>query len=112
MSNYSIGNRIRELRAKYKLSQEELALRADITPAYLGQIERDERNPTIKVIEKIADIFALSLSQFFDDNSCSNVSNDGCIGRIVSEMTRLSASEKARMADLIREIIDFKKGDR
>ncbi len=43
MSNYSVGKRIREIRLKKHFSQEQIALRAGITPAYLGQIEREEK---------------------------------------------------------------------
>ena len=35
-NNFSIGNRIRELRNQKHLSQEQLALSAEITTAYLG----------------------------------------------------------------------------
>ena len=39
-NNFSIGNRIRELRNQKHLSQEQLALSAEITTAFLGHIER------------------------------------------------------------------------
>ena len=41
-NNFSIGNRIRELRNQKHLSQEQLALSAEITTAYLGQIPQNE----------------------------------------------------------------------
>lgn len=34
--NFSIGNRVRKLRNERNLSQEQLALTAEITTAYLG----------------------------------------------------------------------------
>ena len=46
-SNFRIGNRVRELRLACGLSQEQLALEANITPAYLCQVERGNRNPTV-----------------------------------------------------------------
>lgn len=49
MDNYfSIGTRVRELRQANHMSQEQLAFASDITTAYLGQIERNEKNPTFK----------------------------------------------------------------
>jgi transcriptional regulator with XRE-family HTH domain len=50
----SIGEKIRFLRLKKGLSQEQLALHAGINTSYLGQVERGEKNPTIKTLEKIA----------------------------------------------------------
>ena len=52
-TNFNIGDRIHELRIKSGLSQEKLALRAEITTTYLGLSERNLKNPTVKVIEQI-----------------------------------------------------------
>ena len=54
-NSFNIGERIRELRTIRGLSQEQLALRSDITPTYLGQIERNAKNPTVKIIEQLSD---------------------------------------------------------
>lgn len=40
---YNMGRRLRELREQAQLSQEQTALATNITPAYLGQIERGEK---------------------------------------------------------------------
>ncbi|WP_080831888.1 helix-turn-helix domain-containing protein [Cohnella massiliensis] len=50
----NIGEKIRYLRLKKGLSQEQLALHAGVNTSYLGQVERGEKNPTIKTLEKIA----------------------------------------------------------
>lgn len=63
--NFSIGQRIRELRTQNYLSQEQLALAAEITTAYLGQIERNEKNPTVSVVEKICRALEIGLAEFF-----------------------------------------------
>lgn len=62
MDHYKqIGEKIRILRVTKGWSQEKLALSADITPSYLGQIERSEKNPTIKILEQISDALDVSL---------------------------------------------------
>ena len=48
------GQRVRELRRQKGLSQTELAERADLNRAYLGGVERGDRNPTIENVAKIA----------------------------------------------------------
>lgn len=50
----AFGRAIREIRHELGISQEELALRADIQRSYLGGIERGERNPSLANIVKIA----------------------------------------------------------
>lgn len=49
-----IGNNIRIFRQKSGLSQEQLALQSGMNTSYIGQIERGEKNPTVKTLEKIA----------------------------------------------------------
>ena len=64
-NNFNTGERVRELRVKYGLSQEQLALHAEITTTYLGLIERNLKNPTIKIIEQICNALNISLADFF-----------------------------------------------
>ena len=59
------GKRLKELRQQRGMSQESLALSAGITPAYLGMIERGEKNPTVRVMEQVCDAMQISLSDFF-----------------------------------------------
>lgn len=57
----SIGENIRLLRNKRDLSQEQLALNAGVNTSYIGQIERGEKNPTIKILEKISSALKIDL---------------------------------------------------
>lgn len=62
MSNIElIGENVRLYRQKKGLSQEQLALHSEINTSYLGQIERGEKNPTIKILEKIAAALEITL---------------------------------------------------
>ncbi len=49
-----VGNRIRELRAKRKMTQQQLADRAEIPRATLATIEKDESNPSLAAVYKIS----------------------------------------------------------
>jgi transcriptional regulator with XRE-family HTH domain len=59
------GDRIRELRQQKGLSQEELAFRAGIHRTYIGGIERGERNPGLKNIERLSRALGISLAELF-----------------------------------------------
>lgn len=50
-----VGRNLRHLRQKAGLSQEELAFRAELNRGYINGIERFVRNPTVLVIQKLAD---------------------------------------------------------
>ena len=48
------GLRVRELRRKKALSQEQLGFRCGLSKNYISDLERGTRNVTIKVMEKLA----------------------------------------------------------
>ena len=56
----TFGERVREIRKEKKLSQEELAHKADLHRTYIGMIERAEKNITLVNIEKIANALEIS----------------------------------------------------
>jgi transcriptional regulator with XRE-family HTH domain len=60
-----LGLAVRDLRLRRNLTQEELAHRARLHRTYLTEIERGTRNPSIEVVEKLANGLAISLSELF-----------------------------------------------
>ena len=89
------GQRVRELRARQGLTQKELAHRAGMHPAYIGGVERGERNVTLDVVERLARALAVSAAELMLDGS------RGAAAPAVSE-ARLAAlaSRAASPADL------------
>ncbi|MGH9568867.1 MAG: helix-turn-helix domain-containing protein [Candidatus Angelobacter sp.] len=59
----NLGKRIRQLRKKRGLSQEDFAHESGLGRSFAGSIERGERDIRITTICKLADFFRLSLSQ-------------------------------------------------
>ena len=57
-----VGNNVRRLREKQGISQEELADRAALHRTYISGVERGVRNPTVVVLEKVADALGVELS--------------------------------------------------
>ncbi len=57
------GLRLRELRLEKGWSQESLANHADIDRTYIPGIESGRRNVSIVVIEKLASVFNLTVSE-------------------------------------------------
>jgi hypothetical protein len=60
------GNKLKELRKEKKLSQEQLAEKANLHRTYIGMIERAEKNITLINIEKISKALEVSISDFFN----------------------------------------------
>lgn len=67
------GARLRQLRTEKGLSQAELAYRGNFDRNYIGMVERGERNPSLKSLNRIAQSLDITLQDLFnfecDDNS-------------------------------------------
>lgn len=60
-----LGKRIEYLRTRKGWSQLTLALEANLNRNYLSDLERGKRNPTIKVLEKLALALSVDLATLF-----------------------------------------------
>lgn len=65
MITEKIGVRVREMRIALGLSQEKLALKADIDRTYLAGVEQGKRNPSVKSLEKIINALGVTFGEFF-----------------------------------------------
>ena len=66
-----VGKRVRELRKKLDISQEELADIVELDRTYITSVECGKRNISIVNIEKLAKALEVSLSEFFNFNFCA-----------------------------------------
>ena len=64
--NNKIGLKIKLLRTKLKLSQEELAERAELSKNSIGAIERGTSSPTIETLDRVAKALEVSLPELVD----------------------------------------------
>lgn len=62
-----VGKRIKELRNLGGISQEKLALKADLDRTYIAGVESGKRNLSIKSLEKILIALDISFETFFKD---------------------------------------------
>ena len=58
-----LAKRIKQLRKINRISQEQLAEKANLHPTFIGNIERAETNPTITTLEKIARVFKITTGE-------------------------------------------------
>ncbi len=66
MIKIKVGQRIKDLRIKQGLSQEEFAFKCNLDRTYITSLERGRRNISLENLEKIAKAFNMTLSQFFN----------------------------------------------
>lgn len=64
--NILFGLKIREIRIKHSMSQEEFAFHVGLHRTYIGQVERAEKNITLKNIGKIAKALNIDPKELFN----------------------------------------------
>lgn len=60
-----LGMRIKFLRKQRHWSQEDLAFYANVNKNYLCDLEAGRRNPSLVILERIANAFSISLEELF-----------------------------------------------
>ena len=60
-----LGN-IGAIRRNRKLSQKQLATRCDVTQQFIQQIEKGSKNPSVKVLQKIAEALDVTIDELID----------------------------------------------
>lgn len=61
------GEKIRKMRMSLGLTQEEVALRADLARSFISQVETDKTSPTVDNLERILKAVGSDLKSFFSD---------------------------------------------
>jgi len=63
-----IGEKIKHLRIKNGLTQQELANRCELSKGFISQLERDLTSPSIATLVDILECLGTNLKDFFNDN--------------------------------------------
>lgn len=110
-----IGENIRVLRKAKGLSQEQLALRADINASYMGQVERGEKNPTIDVLSKIAAALHTPLEDVVNIHvkerlfAPAEAEDTRYAEKIAIQLQGLNVKEKEAVYKFVKQLVQFKE---
>lgn len=69
MSEYVLGAKIKRLRIKNGLTQEELANRAELSKGFISQVESDQTSPSISTLVDILECLGTNLQDFFNERT-------------------------------------------
>ncbi|CAG7594393.1 hypothetical protein PEPTYR26121_01766 [Peptoniphilus tyrrelliae] len=64
-------NKVKDKRIEKNLTQLELANLVGVTPKYIGFIENGERNPSLQVAQKIAEVLDSTIEDIFLQSKCT-----------------------------------------
>ena len=94
-------------RNRKKLSQEILGEMAGLSAAYIGQLERGEKNATLRSVEKVAKALDLPFEVLFEKIIEGKTQNEAPM-ECYNLLTPLSYKEQKAILDLVKKAIDYR----
>ena len=104
-----IGDRIKQLRGLKKLSQKQVASEIGVDQGQYSRLEGGKVEPTLSSLQKIADLFDISLSELLKDNA--DLSEDVNLPLLekVKMIDQLEPKERESLLNIIDMAISKKK---
>ncbi len=103
MLSGSIGKQIRDYRLKKNLRQEDLAEKVNVSPNYIGMIERDEKIPALDTFVDILNVLDASA-----DIVLSSVLKNGYKTKnsvLDEKLSNLTETERNKIYDVIDTLL-------
>lgn len=95
----SIGKRIREKRIDHSWSQEELAEKVNVSPVYIGMIERGEKLPRLETFISIVNVLDVTSDDVLQDVLAQEYKIK--TSRYIDEIEKLDSNDKKRFYRVI-----------
>lgn len=95
----SIGKRIREKRIDHSWSQEELAEKVNVSPVYIGMIERGEKLPRLETFISIVNVLDVTSDDVLQDVLAQEYKIK--TSRYIDEIEKLDINDKKRLYRVI-----------
>ncbi len=104
----NIGEKVRKIRKKKNISQEELAWKIGKSPNFIGLIERGKKRPSIETLRKISRVLNVPLKTFFEELQYSLPEEDIFIEKIRFLLKDTSEKDKKVVYQVIKSILKKK----
>lgn len=102
----AVAARIKYFRHVRDFSQEDLALRANINPAYFGQVERGLKCPTIDTLYKIAKALEVPLPELLRTDALPSYGGDRS-HRMKELLARVPEDQLEKVYKIIEDVVNL-----
>ncbi|MBQ8460085.1 helix-turn-helix transcriptional regulator [bacterium] len=96
-----LGQKIKEIRKRKKVTQEKLAEVIDVDFGYISKLEVGQNYPSIQTLDKIADALGVNISEFFININESEIDSEK---EILNILKTLSDKEKHLLYKIAKSI--------
>jgi transcriptional regulator with XRE-family HTH domain len=94
-----IGDNIRIFRKKAKMTQMELAQKANISRSYLADVERNRYNPSLETLKAIASALNVPVNSLIGEEDDKNSNHDNQLPELTEKDKRDIAKDLQRIMD-------------
>lgn len=101
-TNNYIGNKIKEIRLQYKMSQADLTEKLEVRNPIILEYERGVRMPSIDILIELKNLFNVPVSYFFNEEIEQNA-------RTMLDVTDLTENQLLIIAKLYDEFTQYNK---
>ncbi|WP_053178038.1 helix-turn-helix domain-containing protein [Peribacillus loiseleuriae] len=99
-----IGERIKEIRLSKRLTQEELADKLELTKSYISKLENGITIPSIYFLYNLADIFEVTIQDFFGETNRTNNDNKWTSVNDYFDNHNISPDEVLMLFNILRKL--------
>ena len=104
-----LGEKLRTTRRERNLTQQQLGDLSDLSYKYIGEIERAEKNPSIDVLNRIADALKIDLLELIDVSPPKAASKEdearkALIARIEKVLEKLDLDQLGKVLKVIKAL--------
>lgn len=105
-----VGMRIREYRKRAGMTQESLALAANIGVSFLGDVERGRKKPSIDSLDKILSVLNVGFEEFFNfTTELKPYKENTSLERLNMELQNLTNNEIDMLYNIVKQILMFRE---
>lgn len=101
----SLGTKVRQYREAKRLSQDDLALRLDVTQSTISNIESDKSIPNSMLLKKIADELEVDINDLLNDSVNNIMSNNDFSDHAVAAVNQYNPVFNMQSPELIESIL-------
>ncbi|WP_294288918.1 helix-turn-helix domain-containing protein [uncultured Chryseobacterium sp.] len=101
----SLGTKVRQFREAKRLSQDDLALRLDVTQSTISNIESDKSIPNSILLNKIAQELEVDINDLLNDSSNNIMTNNEFSDHAVAAINQYNPTFNIQSPELIESIL-------
>jgi transcriptional regulator with XRE-family HTH domain len=100
-----LGRRIRTLRLRLGLTQEQLAEMSNLHHSYIGQVERGEKLPSLRTLKKLAEAMHTSVDFFLEEQAPYDPHLDDLRRELLALLQGCSHQEMKLIVEIVRLLV-------